>query len=632
MSPRPPAFRTLLLGLALLATACGGGGGGSSAAPGSSNPPPAAATLTAITLAPSAPALNVGMTADLTATSRFSDGSTAPSDDATCTWTSSAPSVATVSGAGLVTGLTAGTATITATKGGIQGAAIVTVASSAATLTSITLNPTSATVNVGQTADFTATAHWSDGSTTASYDSSVSWTSSAPAIATVNSQGLVTGVSAGSAVLTASAQGHSATAALTIAAVAPTLSSLSLNPTSGTLTVGQTLDLTATANWSNGTSTVPYDANVTWTSSNPSVATVNVGGVVSAAAAGTTTITASAAGKTATCAITVTAPAPTLTSLTMSLTSKSLTVGQVQELYVDANWSNGTSTHPYATGVTWTTSNAAVATLVPGAFTQVTAAGVGTATITATASGKSATCVITVSAAAPTLSSLSLDLTSASGTVGQTMDLTATANWSNGTSTSPYDSSCTWTSSNPGVATVNGSGFVTAVGAGTATITASASGKSATCVVTITAPPTFDSRLVGTWQWIGTPDGNGANYGSFYHFYANGTFTYTLIYQGGTGCIAYSQIVAYHQGTFSTQGSLDNLASAGKIIFNCSTHYDDWTNCGGAVTRTSANDPNGNPVPSSHFHWAAFANATTLRSSHGDDFINTGTLDHAKQP
>jgi len=517
---------------AVLMMACGGGG---SSAP-SSPPPAATATLTSITLAPSGPALNIGASTDIQATGHFSDGTTVTPYDSEVTWTSSAPGTASVSASGLVSGVAAGTATITAAKGAIQGSAVVTVNASAAVLTSITLNPAAGvTLNVGQTADFTATANWSNGTSTVPYDSSVTWTINLPNVATVNAAGVVTAIAAGSAILTASANGLNATAAITVSTSSPTLTSISLDPSSATLNVGETVDITSTAIWSNGTGTVPYDSYLTWTSSAPSVATVNAGGVVTAVAAGTATITASLGGVSRTAAITVSAgPAVALTGITVLQSTTSLHVGQTTGIVVMAHWSNGTTTNPYTTGVTWTSSNPAVATATPSTTgCTVTAVSVGTVNITATASG-----------------------------------YTSSANFGVSASTS-----------------------------------------------------TFDSRLVGSWNFM---DAIG-EYGSFYVFNANGTFTYSLVYINRSSCISYSQVVASHQGTFSTQGSLDNPTSPGQIIFNCTSHFTDYTNCAGSISRFPWNGVN------PHFHWAAFINATTLATNHSDDFQATGTLNHTKQ-
>lgn len=537
LSPSPaPRWDTALRAwgaclLAILVMACGGGG--------STPPPPPApttASLTSITLAPSGPALNVGASVDLQATGRFSDGTTVTPYDSEVIWTSSAPGTASVSASGLVNGIAAGTATITAAKGSIQGSATVTVNASTVILTSITLSPAAGvTLNVGQTADFTATANWSNGTSTTPYDSSVTWTTNLPNVATVNSAGVVTAVAAGAAILTANANGFNTSAAITVSALSPTLTSITLTPASSTLSIGQTVDITSAANWSNGTSTTPYDSYLTWSSSAPSVATVNAGGVVTAVAAGTVTITASLNGVSRTAAITVSAsPAAVLTGITMLQSTSSLQVGQTTGIVVMARWSDGTTTSPYTTGVTWVSSNSAVATATPNATgCTVTGVSAGTVNITATASG-----------------------------------YTATANFGVSGSTS-----------------------------------------------------TFDSRLVGSWTFM---DAIG-EYGSFYTFNANGTFTYSLIYINRSSCIYYSRIVASHQGTFSTQGSLDNPSSAGQIIFNCTSHFTDYTNCAGSITRLPWSGA------SPHFHWAAFINATTLATNHSDDFQATGTLNHAKQ-
>ncbi len=402
-----------------------------------------------------------------------------------------------------------------------------------ATVQSIAISPASPSLNVGMTLDLTALASYSNG-TSGSVDNSSDWASSVPSVASVNAMGVVTALNAGSTTVTAIKDGKTGTAAVTVTAASATLTSITLNPASGTRSVGQTMDITATANWSNGTSTVPYDSNVAWASSNNGVATVNAGGVVTAVAAGNATITASASGITASASFTATGGAAALTGLTMLQSTSSLQVGQTTGVAVMAHWSDGSTTNPYTNGVAWASSNSAVATATPNA------------------------------------------------------------------------TGCT----------------VTAVSAGTVNITATASGYTATAGFGVSAPtPTFDARLVGSWRFI---DALG-EYGSFYTFNANGTFTYSLVYINRSGCISHSQIVASHQGTFSTQGSLDNPASAGQIIFTCTSHTTDWTNCTGTTTRTPWTGAN------PHVHWAAFINATTLATNHSDDFQATGTLNHAKQ-
>ena len=130
--------------------------------------------------------------------------------------------------------------------------------------------------------------------------------------------------------------------------------------------------------------------------------------------------------------------------------------------------------------VSWTSDKEAVATV--DANGRVTAKGNGKATITATSKdqGKTATCVITV---AQWVTGISLDKTSITLNEGQEQTLIPTVNPSNAA-----DKSLNWTSSNTSVATVNAEGKVTAVSKGTATIKAEAkdgSGKYASCSVTV---------------------------------------------------------------------------------------------------------------------------------------------------
>ncbi len=106
-------------------------------------------------------------------------------------WSSSNNSIATVDANGLVTGVSAGTATITATTddGGFTDNCTVTVETATVAVTGVTVTPTTATVNVGNTQQITATVQ-----PTNATNQNVSWTSSDNSVATVGANGLVTGV------------------------------------------------------------------------------------------------------------------------------------------------------------------------------------------------------------------------------------------------------------------------------------------------------------------------------------------------------------------------------------------------------------------------------------------------------
>ena len=230
------------------------------------------------------------------------------------TWTSNNTSVVTVTSDGTITAKKEGNAIITAKSddGGKTSTSNITVikksgpVDTSVSVTGISLNKTSASINVGTTITLTATISPSNAT-----DKTVTWTSSNTNVATV-SNGIVLGKTAGTAVITASSNnGKTATATITVTNTSTTVNvtSVSLNTTSASINVGGSVTLTATVSPSNAT-----NKNVTWTSSNTNVATVS-NGVVTGVAAGTAVITASSNnGKTATATITVTSSTPVSTA------------------------------------------------------------------------------------------------------------------------------------------------------------------------------------------------------------------------------------------------------------------------------------------------------------------------------
>lgn len=165
------------------------------------------------------------------------------------------------------------------------------------------------------------------------------------------------------------------------------VTSVSLNKTSLTLEIGGSYTLIATVSPSNAT-----DKSVTWSSTNPSVASVS-DGKVTAKSEGTTTITATVHnGKSTSCTVTVNEPAQEVievTSVSLNKTSLTLEIGASETLTATVLPSNATDK-----SVTWTSSSQSVATVANG---NITAVGSGTATITAkTSNGKTATCTVTV--------------------------------------------------------------------------------------------------------------------------------------------------------------------------------------------------------------------------------------------
>jgi uncharacterized protein YjdB len=127
------------------------------------------------------------------------------------TWTTDRPSVATVSGAGLVTSVGAGSAKITATSEGKSDHADITVILPVAT---VTVNPASFNLKLGDHRDLTATARAADGTVLSGRP--VSWTTSNPLVATVNSNGRVNALLIGQATITATVEGVPGASTVTV--------------------------------------------------------------------------------------------------------------------------------------------------------------------------------------------------------------------------------------------------------------------------------------------------------------------------------------------------------------------------------------------------------------------------------
>lgn len=306
-------------------------------------------------------------------------------------WASSNQLVATVSASGLVTAATPGTTTITATSEGISGGAILTVIPPP--VTSVIVNLTTQVLAQHKTTQ--ATTILRDGSGNELTGRQVSWTSSSSDVATVSSVGLITALRPGTAMITASSEGASGSATLTV--IPPPVASVTVTLAKHVLTEHQLTQASATLRDSSGNELT--DRQVGWTTSSPAVATVSAAGVVTALSPGTATIIASIDGASGASTLTVTAAV--VATITVSLTTASLVIGQtsVAAALLRDSLGNELTVRP----VTWTSSTPAVATVTP--LGMVTAMAPGTATIVASSEG------VTGSA------SLTVLLTSASGQV-----------------------------------------------------------------------------------------------------------------------------------------------------------------------------------------------------------------------
>jgi len=398
----------------------------------------------------------------------------ADAHDRNVEWSSSNTAVAFV---GQKTGLVertgaSGTAIITArtADGGFTATAnvlIIAVPVTGMTLTPATVPP----INVGATQQLNATV-----APTNATDRSVVWSSSNPAVATVSVTGLVRGIGGGSAVISAATNdgGLTATANVTVNVIPVT--GVTVAPATANVNIGMTQQLTATV-----APATASNRNVTWSTSDSSVATVSDTGLVTGGRAGTATITVRTddGGRTATSAITVTFVP--VTGVTLAPANAAITAGGMLQLNASIAPANASNRN-----LIWSSSNNSVA--IVSETGNVFGVGAGTATITVRTVDGARTAASEVSVTAVSVTSVTLTPATAALTAGTAQQLTATVAPSNAS-----DRSVTWSSSNTAVATISNTGLVTAVRAGTATITARTvdGARTATSVITVTGtgPP-----------------------------------------------------------------------------------------------------------------------------------------------
>ena len=268
--------------------------GSSSGKTGTADVTVTATPVASVSVTPSQPVIAVGSTITLTAQALSS--SNQPLTGRTVLWSSSTPSVATVTSTGVVNALNPGSTVVFASIDGVLGWANVTVVH--VPVASVTVSPATSDVPIGQTMPLTATLADASGNTLSGRV--IAWSSNQTSIATVSSSGVVTGVSMGTATITAMSEGQVGTA--TVNVIAPGVRTVQVLPSSATIGVLGTVTLTATVRDPSG---AIITANVSWSSSNVLVAGVSSNGTVTGLLPGTAIITAKSGSATGTATITV---------------------------------------------------------------------------------------------------------------------------------------------------------------------------------------------------------------------------------------------------------------------------------------------------------------------------------------
>ena len=519
------------------------------------------------------------------------------------TWSSTNSAVASITSGGLVTGITAGTATIIYTISGTSVTTVVTVYTMPAAITGTGMACAGAYMTLAST---TTGGSWSSanttiatvgtsgivtgvttGTTTISYTiggacavtrvvtvntapaaiggtlsacvgaattltcatTGGAWSSSAATTAGISSGGVASGVAAGTAIISYTlSTGCRSTAIITINALPAAIT--------GTLSICEGANTTLTSATTGGS----------WSSSNTSVATIGSTGFVSGLVAGTTTISYSVAGGCGTAAVVTVQPTPIAISGALAV----------------CEGNTGTLTNA-ATGGTWVSDNTAVAT-VGSSSGVVNGIAAGTATVTYTVStGCSTTAVITVNAIPGSVTG--------SGTVCAGGNTTLSCTPSGGV----------WSTTTSSIATIGSStGVLTGVSTGTVVVTYSAGSSCfSTTIITVNPVPATitgtasvcegqtttltNTTSGGTWSsdniLIVTVNSSGVVFGV-----APGTTTvsYTL----GTGCYITRAVTVNAQPAAITGSGI--VCTGANTTFSCSTTGGTWSSGNTTIATTAA--------------------------------------------
>ncbi|MES2524449.1 MAG: Ig-like domain-containing protein [Gemmatimonadota bacterium] len=477
---RPTRQRLAAAALVLLA-GCGGGATDN-------------ARVGGIELTPAAATVRTGASLPISASVRDESGNIV--NGAQLFWSSSDTSIATVSSAGVVLARSPGSAKVAVSALGVSATATVTVSNREVAAVQVT--PAAVTVLVGATTPLSARTTDAQGQELAGRV--IAWTTDNQAIATVNAQGIVSGQAAGTARITATSEGKTGSAVVTVQSVP--VASVVVTPARDTLTIGETVQLVGTARDANNLTL--SGRSFTWSSANNSIVSVSSTGLVTANGIGSTTVQATSEGRNGTATLVVVQrPVETVT---LTPASGSVVVGGT--LALTARTADASGNTLSGRPVAFSTSNGAIAAVNTSGV--VTGVATGTVTITATSEGKTGTAEVRVDP--QPVSTVQVAPPTGTLTIGDNLQLTATARTSSGAVVSGR--TVTWRSGAPSIASVSATGQVTALTEGTAIVIADVDGVTGSstitvrraAVATVTLTPAADTitRFVGAVQLTAT--------------------------------------------------------------------------------------------------------------------------------
>jgi hypothetical protein len=391
-----------------------------------------------------------------------------------------------------------------------------------APLQSIEITPANPSIAAGTSTQLAATAIYADQSH-ADVTAQVAWASSASDVASVGaSTGLAGGAKPGTATLSATLGDVHATT--TMAVTAARVLSIAITPSMPALAAGTNQQFVATGTFTDNT-TQDLSADMSWSSADTTIATVNSAGLASTLSVGQTTISAqcnvtdTCAGMSTTVALKVSAA--TLVSLAVTPASPNIALGTTEPFVATGTYSDHT-TQNLTAAVTWTSSATAAASIsnTAGSNGLATALAVGATNITATL-GPVSSAAVPLNVTAAVL--VSIDVTPANPSIaaGLTQSFVATGTYGDHT-TQNLTTQVTWASSASAVATISNAsgsnGLANGLAAGASNITATLGPVSSPAVALNVTAATLVSIAV-------TPASPGLALGLTQQFVATGTYT-----------------------------------------------------------------------------------------------------------
>ncbi|OAS13906.1 discoidin domain-containing protein [Paenibacillus oryzisoli] len=351
-----------------------------------------------------------------------------------------------------------------------------------------------------------------------------------------------------------------------------TLSRIYLDNEGYSLQPSETKASYLTGVYANGNS-FTIQSGATYRITNTAVATVNTNGVITGVAPGSTTLTVTFNGQSTTASVTVSSALANLNRIAFDSYSYSLQSGAIRSPYV-TGYKNDNSTQILTTGLTYTSSNPAVASINSNGM--VTGISPGVTTITAFYGSYTASASVNVTT---TVSRIEADESSINLEVNGSQYLQITA-YDSQYNVNDVTSNTSFTSSNSSVVTVSSNGYITALSAGSAIITATYNGLSTTIYVTVG----FKDIAAPTW-----------NYGSNVTVAPGSGSSVTLTWSAATdnvGVISYriykdSELLTTVSGSeLSTQ--LTGLAAGANLSFKVEAGdlANNWSTTGPSVNYT----------------------------------------------